>query len=391
MLEALFWGALLLVVYSYAIYPLCLIILSAMSQAMRDVLFVLKGQDKRASVLAVSELPQVAVIISAYNEEGCIAERIENLQALDYPKERIRFLIGSDGSVDKTAEICSGIQDERLVFTDFKQNRGKASVLNDLIEQASADILIFSDANTDFAPDVAKQLCRHFVRNADIKAVCGELDLVDAQSGKNQDGAYWKYERFLKFNEARIGGLLGANGAIYAIRKSAYTPIAPDTAVDDFSIVFRISLEGGLVIYDPESRASEEVAPSQGDEYKRRVRIGSGNFQAFHRFLPALNPKYGALWFCYLSHKVLRWYTPLLLLVSLIASALLSFESLFYAILFLLQLTVYAFSALNRNRPPRFGPFNLLVFWINMNLALGHGALRYYSGNAKGTWGSTNR
>lgn len=391
MLEVLFWSMVLLVIYSYALYPVCLIAMSALAQVKRDTAYVLNNRNARGGTIDDTECPQVAVVISAYNEQDCIAQRIRNLQQLDYPSDRIRFMIGSDGSKDNTAEIVSGFKDERIRFFAFEQNRGKASVLNDLVAQSDAEILVFSDANTNFAPDAVKQLSRHFVKDAAVEAVCGELDLVDPQSGENQDGVYWKYERLLKFNEARIGGLLGANGAIYAIRRHAYREIAPDTVVDDFSIVFQISLNGGRVIYDPESRATEEVAPSEQEEYKRRVRIGSGNFQAFHRYPGALNPGKGTLWFCYLSHKVLRWFTPLFLLCALVISAILALDSGVYIGLLLLQMAMYLLCVLARHKRFRFGPLKLLLFWLNMNLALGHGALRYYFGNVTGTWGSTSR
>jgi len=392
MLEILFWSLLLLVVYSYGIYPFLLLMLSSLVQLKRDVMYVLgAGNARIGGQTESSYLPDVAVIISAFNEEDCIADRIRNLQALDYPIDRIRFYIGSDGSSDGTSEILSGIDDSRLCFRDFQENRGKASVLNDLVAEADADILVFSDANTAFEPDAIRKLCRHFENDEHVAAVCGELDLVDAESGDNLDGAYWKYERILKFNESRIGGLLGANGAIYAIRKNAYEAIPADTVVDDFMIVFRIALSGGTVRYDPEARAKEEVAPSSGDEYRRRVRIGSGNFQAFHRCLSALNPKYGALWFCYVSHKVFRWYAPGFLMLAWVISGVLGLQSTLYMSLFAAQTAVYLFSYLRKDGSVAFAPFRLLVFWVNMNIALGHGAIRYYRGGVKGSWNSTSR
>ena len=180
------------------------------------------------------------------------------------------------------------------------------------------------DANTEFNSDAVSQLLKHFGDDSKVDAVCGELDLYAEASGENLDSAYWQYERVLKFNESKISGLLGANGAIYAIRKNCFKAISPDTIVDDFTIVFQVAVDGGKVIYAPEAVAREEVAPSSADEYKRRVRIGAGNFQAFRRFSKVLSPSFGSRWFTYISHKVLRWHGPHLLLLAFISSLLLS-------------------------------------------------------------------
>lgn len=391
MLEILFWSSLFLVIYSYALFPLVLMCFSGLVQIKRDLLYVLKKQERRSSNRVAHELPKIGIIISAYNEGECIESRIHNLEQLDYPKDKIKYYIGSDGSKDNTAEILDSIQNPNLVFIDFEQNRGKASVLNDLVAQAEEDLLIFSDANTEFEPDSILKLIRHFDGDSPVDAVCGELDLYAEETGENLDSAYWQYERVLKFNESRISGLLGANGAIYAIRKSCFKVIPADTIVDDFTIVFQVAVDGGKVIYEPEAVAREEVAPSSSDEYKRRVRIGSGNFQACSRFLKVLNPMFGSLWFTYVSHKVLRWHGPHFLLAAFCCSLILSFNSTLYASMFAAQCIVYFLSYRLRDKNLSNKLLKLLIFWVNMNFALGHGALRYYRGGVKGTWDSTNR
>lgn len=392
MLEFVFWLSAGLVVYSYALFPFVLIGFSALVQIKRDLCFVLKKHERRISDNRHStSMPRVGIIISAYNEGACIAERVKNLQALDYPKDKIKYYIGSDGSKDNTAEVLQGIDDPNLVFVNFEQNRGKASVLNDLVAMAEEEYLVFSDANTEFNSDAVSQLLKHFGDDSKVDAVCGELDLYAEASGENLDSAYWQYERVLKFNESKISGLLGANGAIYAIRKNCFKAISPDTIVDDFTIVFQVAVDGGKVIYAPEAVAREEVAPSSADEYKRRVRIGAGNFQAFRRFLKVLSPSFGSLWFTYISHKVLRWHGPHLLLLAFISSLLLSFSSYLYAALFAVQCLLYLVSYQFRDKNLNNKLFKLLIFWVNMNVALGHGALRYYRGGVKGTWDSTNR
>jgi cellulose synthase/poly-beta-1,6-N-acetylglucosamine synthase-like glycosyltransferase len=389
-IEFLIWFCLFMIVYSYAIYPLLLLIYSGCLQLLRDIVFVVGGRDRRSVRFDAASCPSVSVVISAFNEEKCISERIQNLFELDYPREKIHFYIGSDGSADDTVEIAMGYRDSRLTVVNFELNRGKAVVINDLLAMANGEVIVFSDANTFYEPDAVKMLVRHF-QDKQVGAVCGELKLVNGDSQENLDGLYWKYERVLKFNESRIGVLLGANGAIYAIRKSLYEPIPNDTLIDDFTIALSVSLKGNKVIYDPEAVATEEVAPSTGDEFKRRVRIGSGNYQALHRFVTLLNPLYGSLFWAYFSHKVLRWIAPFLLFFAFLGSMVLSLDNQFYAIFSMFQLLIYIVSYYSRNTLISNSLLNFLVFFVNMNIALGLGAVRYYRGSAKGSWDSTRR
>lgn len=386
-LEFIFFVSAFLVLYSYAIYPLLLIFVSSAVQAKRDALLVLSGSERR---VASSELPSVAVVISAYNEESCIRERVENLLSLDYPADLIHFYIGSDGSRDETGAILKTFSDARLRAFAFEENRGKSSVLNDLVSRADAEVLVFSDANTYFESNAIHKLVRHFA-DSNVGGVVGELDLVDAETGSNLDSVYWKYERLLKFHESRIGGLLGANGAIYAIRKSLFRPIPADTIVDDFSIALNVSLQRHLLVYDMEAKAKEEVAPSQADEFGRRVRIGTGNFQSLLRYKELFSPRKGVLCWTYLSHKVLRWLSPFFLLFALLSSALLSFGSVIYSVLFCLQIFFYGFAYRYRSDKPSGRLMGLVVFWILMNAALAVGAYRLATGRASGSWNSTKR
>ena len=267
----------------------------------------------------MNKLPNVTVIIAAYNEDSCIRARVENLLSLDYPQDKLTIRIGSDGSSDNTPQILESINAENFHAHIFEKNRGKMSVLNDLVASATDEILVMSDANTHFNPDAINVLVKHF-QNESIGVVCGELNLVDAESGINQDGIYWRYEQVLKFHEAQLGALLGANGAIYAIRKSLYIPLPANTIVDDFQIVMNVSKQKFKTIYDPSAIAIEEVAPNLAEEEGRRVRIGLGNYQAFFKMRWALNPLLGWRFVAYLSHKVCRWFVPHFMIIAFISN-----------------------------------------------------------------------
>ncbi|MEY4754706.1 MAG: hypothetical protein RJA44_2381 [Pseudomonadota bacterium] len=392
-LTAVALGGIAAVLYSYAFYPVVLFVVAAFSQAARDVSFVFRKIDRRKSARS-GELPTVAIVISAFNEERHITQRIENILALDYPPERLRAYIGSDGSRDRTAELMARFEDARIQAFPFVQNRGKASVLNDLVSRTSEALLVFSDANTFFQPDALKKLVACF-QDERVGGATGELRLMGS-GGDNQDSLYWRIEQFLKFFESRIGGLLGANGAIYAIRRELWKPLAPDTICDDFCVAMNVAAAGRRVIYEPRAWAEEDTPERIGEEYRRRVRIGIGNFQALLRHPEYLLRTSPATAFAYVSHKVLRWIAPHLLLLSLAASAWLGLESPAWAGFALAQLLSYlaaaaALGLTNRGRRlPKL--LKLVAFLYALNWAFLVASFKYvtrrYSG---GAWGRSSR
>lgn len=380
--EWTFWIAIVLVGYSYVLYPLLLALLTRQQPASR----------RQNSQATAQEQPAVACIISAFNEEAHIAARIDNVLAQTYDPQKLTLYIGSDGSSDRTAERISPRIGDRVKGFIFQKNRGKASVLNDLIAASSEPILVFSDANAMFAPDAVARLVERF-NDPKVGAVCGELQLLDA-SGSNQDSAYWRIEQFLKRSEAQLGGLLGANGGIYAVRRAAHRPIAADTIVDDFCIAMTAAAEGWELVYEPGAIAREDTPEDISHEYKRRVRIGIGNYQAFFRHPEYLLNTNWPTRFAYVSHKVLRWFTPHLMLLALAASALLATSSPFYATLLLLQLVAYAGAAIVwrfklDGSLPKIGA--MLYLFLTLNWAFVVAFVRYVSGRYSGNWRTTER
>lgn len=371
-----FWISLSLLVYSYFIYPLLL------------KLFV---KPKSIALQDVNNYPSVDIVIAAYNEESCIKARIENALEQNY-QGKLQILVASDGSKDKTGEIISSFDDPRVNAFDFPENRGKISVLNDLIANSSAEYLVLTDANTDFNNDAVELLIRSFTDK--VGAVSGELILETDDGNQNKDGLYWKYEQLLKKYESSLGGLLGANGAIYAIKRELYIPLSKDTVVDDFCIVMNIKKQGYQVLYNEQAVATEEVAPSLKEEYGRRVRIGIGNYKAFLVNLWALSPQQGWFSLCYWSHKVLRWFAPHLMLVIFLTNIAL-IEQPIYLTLFVGQILFYAIGLYGQHKIDRGGKVNSLVaiisFFLSMNIALGQGFLKFLKGHKSGGWQRTAR
>jgi cellulose synthase/poly-beta-1,6-N-acetylglucosamine synthase-like glycosyltransferase len=372
----IFWLSLFLIIYSYLLYPLLL------------KLFV---KPQEISMEMPKKLPSVDVIIAAYNEESCIKARIENVLAQEY-SGKLQVLVASDGSEDNTGKIIESFTDPRVTAMNFEVNRGKISVLNDLIAKSKAKILVFTDANTDFNIDAVSVLVSSFSNN--IGAVSGELILETDDGNQNLDGFYWKYEQFLKKSESQLGSLLGANGAIYALYRDLYIPLSTDTIVDDFCIVMNVKKQGYDVVYNDKAIAKEEIAPSMQDEFGRRVRIGIGNYKAFFANLWALSPMLGIMSWCYWSHKVLRWFAPHLMFILFLANASLLGNDFFNLIL-ALQVAFYGTGLIGLKRINQQKKVNKLIaiisFFVSMNIALAQGFLSFCKGHKSGGWKRTAR
>ena len=385
---SLFWGSLALIAYAYAGYPLLVWLLSRRHARKID-------QDSAETTTKTQslELPFVSIIIAAYREEDVILDRLNNLAQLDYPIDKLEILIGCDGNEDLTGELISTYDDSRIRLLQFEQRRGKASVLNDCVPAARGEILVFSDANTHMDRQCIHQLVRHFTDES-VGGVCGQLILEDAETGKNVDGIYWKYENFLKQCETSLGAVLGVNGALYALRKSLYAPIPPETIIDDFLIGMRVHLADRRLIYDGSAFATEETATSVQAEFKRRIRIGTGGFQSLRHLKGLLSPRYGYVAFAFWSHKLLRWFCPVFMLVALLANLCLLNQTL-YQVTLCGQGLFYLSAFLGMKLGTGTGRLRKLCrvpgMFVQMNLALGIGLFRWLCTTQSGTWERTER
>lgn len=391
-------GGWALVVYSYVGYPIALALVATLHQLKADLRFVLgKAERRRQAPPGEGDWPEVDVVIAAYNEERHIYARVMNLLEQDYPADKLRIHIGSDGSKDRTAEILRNIQDPRLKAHLFEVNRGKANVLNDLRQRVSAPIVVFSDANTFFDRQAIRRLVRWF-DDPQVGGVSGELRLL-GNSGQNQDSLYWRIEQALKFFEGRIGGLLGANGAIYAVRRELWPELESNAICDDFLIGMHVSAQRRRMAYDPSAWAEEDTPEQISEEHHRRLRIGVGNFQALFEHPEFLTRTNGATRFAYVSHKVLRWLTPHLLLAAFLASLTLAtlpgphqtgwqawtgIQALGYALV-----TWWYRLSQQGGRLPGFA--KLPTFFFALNWAFLLASIRYARGGQQGTWRRTAR
>lgn len=384
-LAGLLWTSLALVAYAYVGYPLLVHVLASWC-----------GRRQRPPRVRDDEWPTVSLLIAALNEEKWIAERVLNALHQDYPAARLRVVIASDGSTDRTCEIVRDLAIRypgRVELREFPQRRGKATVLNAVLPELKSEIVALSDANTFFARDAVRNLVRWF-GDESIVAVCGKLNLVDAATGRNVDGLYWRYENVLKEREARLGALLGANGAVYAIRRADYRAISGDTIIDDFVIPLQMKLRTrGRIVYDAAAIATEETPPHVRDEFRRRARIGAGGFQSLARLWPLALPSAGWTALAFVSHKLLRWFAPLFLVVALAANLLLLGRPE-YQLLFALQAAFYAAAFVGLFVPGNSAAIRglrLATLFTSMNAALALGFWRWLAGLQGGTWQRTAR
>lgn len=335
-----------------------------------------RGSQASIHAAHLGPFPKVSIVVSAYNEESVIHAKMANFAQLTYPQECLEILIGSDGSLDRTAEYLEQYKNIAKVHV-FEQNRGKAKVLNELVALAQGEILVFCDMNTMFSPTAVEELVAGF-DSPHVGAVNGRLVLLD--SGKTVLGEgesfYWRIETEIKRLEADLGLLLGLNGAIYAIRKELY-PVLPahNKLTDDFYVCAKILQQGYHSRFAPLALGIESTSKDSLGEFKRKVRIGHANFNFLRSYLPLLHLGNPLLAFVFLSHKLLRWFSPFLLLLllglSLISAVLHPLE---WSVWLLILAQVYFYGgALWVHRVGRisFLPLaNLAYYFCSMNLAL---------------------
>jgi len=383
-LEILFWSGIGLLIYAYFGYPLLLFVLNKIIPSQKQI---------RAD--EIKDWPQVGFLIAAYNEEKVIGDKIENFLKLNYPKELIDIWIASDGSSDKTNSIVKSFMEsnKNIHLLEFLRT-GKSEVLNKAMNHIESEIVVFSDANTEYAPDAIKAIVKYF---ADPQVGCVSGRLVYRNPGEIISGKgesfYWRYETILKKMESEIGYVAGANGAIYAIRRELFSPLPPRTINDDFTTSMQIVEKGYKSIYEQNAIAYEDVAPTMKSEFKRHVRDGAGHYIAIIHLLGLLNPFLGLRSFIYWSHRIFRWIAPFLLMLLFIINIFI-FEDSIYKYLFIIQSIFYLLAItgwifIKNNKLPFliYAPF----YFCSLNLALFLGFLRVITKTQKTTWERTER
>jgi cellulose synthase/poly-beta-1,6-N-acetylglucosamine synthase-like glycosyltransferase len=371
----LFWLSAGLLVYTHLGYPLALWALTHLGR------FQDRGShsNQKSGNDAVAGLPPVSLIVPAYDEERVIADKVANALALDYPRERLQVIVASDGSSDATAERARAAGADLVLELPAG---GKVAALNAGAAAATGEVLAFSDANSVWAPDALRQLVAPFA-DPKVGYVCGQVRFRTA-AGDNMEGAYWRYEMAVREMESALGGVTAGNGAIYAVRKDAYIPLAPSGS-HDLSFPFAFAKRGLRSLYAPAARAEEKMVPTIEGEFarKRRMMVGLWDIVVGEGMLsPRGYPPLFA--FEILSHRVLRYLSPLLHLVALLANALLLGEGWFYVLTFALQLALIAAALLGRLLP--LAPFRIARYYALTTTSIAAGLWDRLRHGAGGRW-----
>ena len=384
MFEIILYISIFLIFYVYLGYPLLLAIWSS-----------LKRKANYSS--DHNKLPKISMLISAYNEEDVISDKLENIKEMNYPAHLLEVFIGSDCSDDMTNKLIieSNISNLRLVA--FEERRGKPAVLNDLAKMADGDILVFSDANSMFEPDALLKLIEPF-SDSTIGGVVGNLSF-DMSNIKNSGGLgetlYFKYENIVKRLESDIYSTIVANGAVYVIRKELYTNIPVTRLVaDDMFIPLSIIQKGFRMFFRRDVYVSESPSLSVTEEYQKKVRTVASGMEVIKQFHSLLHPKFGFISFALWSHKILRWMVPFILVSVFVSNLLLINQSPQFQRWLIYQLSFYFSMILGgflEKQNIKIMPLQLAYYFIIVNIAIVMGFVKFIRGKEGASWKRTRR
>jgi cellulose synthase/poly-beta-1,6-N-acetylglucosamine synthase-like glycosyltransferase len=335
-------------------------------------------------------VPKVTILITAYNEEKAVREKLENTFQIEYPPEKLEILVASDGSTDKTDEIVKGYFARGVRLFRQEGRKGKTYTQNKAVEQATGEIILFSDATTKYQSNVLREMLPNFADET-IGCVAGKLIYTDDSKSIVGKGAqrYWNYETFLKECESRACSLIGASGCLYAVRKSAYQPMYPE-ACSDFLICTVVYRQGLRSVYEPNAVCTEETNRQTEKEMRMRVRVIAQTFTDLWRNRNMLNPFRSGFYAVELiSHKILRYAVPLFLMAFFFSSLLLAFYSLFFAAICALQILFYLTAFIGwmlEKSGKKIGVFAIPHYFVLTNLASIFAFYKFLQGENYARW-----
>ncbi|MBN1434916.1 glycosyltransferase [Candidatus Fermentibacterales bacterium] len=371
-LATLFWTMVLLAALPVLVYPAVLVLLSRLRPERRPE--------------PPADPPRVSVLLAARDERECIARRISNILEQDYPAGSLEVLIGSDASEDGMDDVVTRLRDTegtgrvRLLRSEVRQ--GKPAILSMLAAEAKGDILVFTDADTVFAPDTVSQLVVPF---ADARVGCVDGARVNSLEKQSCESAYWRYEKWIKRVSSRLGAVLGATGAVFALRRDLYSPISPRRG-DDFELAVMVRVKGYECVFNPAAVAMEP-SPDEARQFRRMVRIVSWMTGSALLLLgKAISRGRLGLALQILVHKLLRWLGGFLVAGATGVAIALS-GTPFYAVAACLMACFHLTAAAGVLLGDRL-PSMLLVpyyFWV-MYAASSVGIVRFLTARPVETW-----
>ncbi len=375
MAQWVFWCSVLLIVHPWLLYPACIALL---------------GWLRPRPVARAPFEPQVTVLIPAWNEAGCIAATITNKLDQDYPRDRLRIVVVSDGSTDGTDDIVRGFAGRGVELLRVEGRGGKAVALNQAMRIATGQVVVFSDANSLFARDAIRRMVENFA-DPRVGYVTGGLSMQsDGHSVSGAGiGAYLRYEALLRDLETRAGSVIGVNGGVDAIRRELYSDI-PASLITDFVLPLRVIAAGHRVVHDGRAQAVETANQELGSEFRMRVRVALRALQGLAHMARLLNPlRHPLASFCLVSHKLLRYGAFVFMVCALAANLALAADSSFYRVLLGLHLAGYGLALLGLSRHGG-GPLRKLTnvpsYLLMTYAAFAVASIKFLRGQTMATW-----
>lgn len=387
-MTTIFWICFFLVFYTYVGYGIVLYLATRIKRMFGK---------KETTFDAYNTLPDVTMMVCAYNEEEIVKAKMENTHALDYPKDKLHILWVTDGSDDSTNSLLAEYSDVAVVFTP--ERKGKTAALKHGIKEVKTEILVMTDANTMLNKEAIRVIVDK-MRNPKVGCVAGEKRVKarnDGQAAAEGEGMYWKYESFLKRLDSELYSAMGAAGELCAIRSQLFEEMPDDTLLDDFILSMRIVERGYTIAYASDAYAMEYGSADLNEESKRKRRIAAGGLQSCWRLRSLMNPlMHPVVAFQFVSHRVLRWsVTPfaLIALIPLNVWLVLTNAGTIYTVIWLLQ-TVFYLAALAGYILEANGHKNKLLYvpyyflFMNVNVFRG---IAYLTKKKNGTWEKARR
>ena len=383
-LQIIFWLCVLLVFHSYVLYPL--------------ILQLKSKKDKFSNNQVETDLPYVSILMSAYNEELVIKDKIESIMQSEYPSNKFEIIIGSDNSSDNTNTIIEQLSKDIpcIKFFPFNKRQGKSNIINQLVEHAKGSILILTDANVMFDKATISELILPYSDSS--------IGLVDSHMKNTgikkhgisiQEKSYISREvRIKHFESMHWGSMMGPFGGCFSIRKSLFMPVPINFLVDDFFICMNILKQGYKAINNLDAHVFEDVSNDLSIEFRRKIRISTGNFQNLMKFKSILWPPFTGIAFSFFSHKVLRWISPIFLIIALGTLIPLAISIKLYLVLLILY-TISIIIPFTDFLLRKIQIHNILLRFIthfySMNLALLIGMFKAIKGVQNNVWTPTQR
>ena len=383
-----FWILLTVFLYSYFGYTLLLWLLS-----------FFKRKKKTPQITEEDSLPEITLLVAAYNEKDVVADKIRNSLELNYPKGKLHLMWVTDGSDDGTNQELEKYENVEVLHKPGRS--GKTAAINRAMEFVKTPITIFCDANTVLNKDAVYNLALRFL-DKKVGCVAGEKR-IESKSKDNApaagEGFYWKYESVIKILESKVGWCMGAAGELFALRTDLFQKVPDNSIIDDFVISLTIALKGYKIDYAPEAYSTETASGSIKDEMKRKVRIASGGFQTIFAMPQLFNFfKHFMLSWQFVSHKVSRWFfAPIALFFLFITNIIIVFQNQvidFYSIFLVFQILMLILILIGstlRKKSTRLKIFFIPYYFFIMNYSQVLGLITYIMGNHSVIWEKVNR